>query len=292
MRLSGKLRLIVAAAVLLFVSGCQKSGPGEAPQPKIPVEVSKVSLQDLAESIDSVGDIKAQEEALIYPKVSGKIIEKLKEDGSYVRKGEPLCYIDRDEVGLKFEKAPVESTLSGFVGRFYPDIGANVTTQTAVALVVSMDKVKIELAVTEKYLPRVSLGQRAKVRVDAWPQEEFTGELTRISPVLDLSTRSAPVEITVDNPEGRLQSGMFARVELILEERKDVPVILKEAVMGREPDTYIYVIQNGRAVLRKVSLGVRQGPYYEVRQGLQEGEEVVVMGQQRLFDGAAVSVGE
>ena len=105
---------------------------------------------------------------------------------------------------------------------------------------------------------------------------------------MDLTTRTAPIEIILDNPGYRLQSGMFAKVSLILSERKDVPVIIKEAVIGKEPNTYIYIVENNKAVLKKVVLGLRQGPYYEVSAGLKAGDAVVIMGQQRLFDGAQV----
>ena len=272
---------------LIFLSGCQVKEKGVLQDP-IPVKVSQVALQQLNETIDYIGNIKAQDEAVVYPKVSGKIIKKIKEDGSKVEKGEAICYIDRDETGLKFEEAPVESPLSGVVGRFYLDIGSNVTPQSSVALVINMDKVKIELSVTEKYLPKIKLGQDALIKVDAWPNEEFMGKVTKISPVLDLTTRTAPIEIILDNPGYRLQSGMFAKVSLILSERKDVPVIIKEAVIGKEPNTYIYIVENNKAVLKKVVLGLRQGPYYEVSAGLKAGDAVVIMGQQRLFDGAQV----
>jgi RND family efflux transporter MFP subunit len=153
-----------------------------------------------------------------------------------------------------------------------------------------MDKVKINLDIPEIYLSKIYLGQEAKIEVDAYAQESFLGKVTKISPVVDLATRSAPIDITIDNSSHRLQSGMFAKVRLILEERKNVPVILKEAVMGKEPNLYVYAVKDGKAVLKKVSLGLRQGPYYQVEEGLKDGELVVIMGQQRLWDNAKVSV--
>lgn len=281
---------IPALIFIVFFWGCEQRQAKEDKREAIPVKVLKVKLQDLQETIDYVGNIKARDEAVIYPKVSGKIIEKVKEDGNSVTKGEAIAYIDRDEVGLKFQKAPVESTLSGVVGRVYVDIGENVSAQTPVALVVNMDRVKISLDIPEKYLPRISLGQEAHIRVNAYPDEEFLGKVTKISPVVDLNTRAAPIEIAVDNSGHLLKSGMFAKVSLVLEERKKTPAVLKEAVIGKDPDLYVYVIDKDRAVLTKVALGIRQGPYLEVRQGLKEGDLVVIMGQQRLKDNAEVSV--
>jgi membrane fusion protein (multidrug efflux system) len=83
---------------------------------------------------------------------------------------------------------------------------------------------------------------------------------------------------------------MFAKVRLILATHKNVPVILKEAIIGKEPDTYVYIVENNKAVLKKITLGIRQGPYYQVGEGLKQGDLVVIMGQQRLQDKALVSV--
>jgi HlyD family secretion protein len=281
-------RLLIPAIFIVSVIGCQPKIEKGKPAEPIPVKVEKIQLNELYETLDYTGDIKAKDEAVIYPKVSGKIVEKVKEDGAPINKGEAICYIDRDEVGLKFEKAPVESTLTGFVGRVYVDIGENVNTQSAIALIVSMDKVKIDLDIPEKYLPRVDVNQGATITVDAYPYVEFKGIVTKVSPVVDLSTRTAPIEITLDNFEHRLKSGMFAKVKLALEAREGIPVILKEAVLGRSPNNYVFVIENKKAYLKKVTLGIRQGPYYEVREGLKEGDLVVIIGQQKLTDGAMV----
>ncbi|MDD5194917.1 MAG: efflux RND transporter periplasmic adaptor subunit [Candidatus Omnitrophica bacterium] len=281
-------RIIITVFILLVASGCQKEEIKQAAKTIIPVKVFKVEFKDLEETIDYIGNIRAQEEAVIYPKVNGKIIEKIKEDGSIVNKGDVVAYIDRDEVGFKFEKAPVESPLSGIIGRVYVDIGENVTIQTPIALVVDMRRVKIQLDIPEKYYSKIALGQTAKVKVDAYPDEEFTGLVTKISPVVDLSTRASPIEIAIDNPESKLCSGMFSKVSLILAEHKNVAVILKEAIMGKEPNSYVYVIENQKAVLRNITVGIRQGSYYEIRDGLRQGDLVVIMGQQKLYDGAQV----
>jgi RND family efflux transporter MFP subunit len=251
-----------------------------------------VKAEDLNRALEYVGNIKGEDEAIVYPKVSGKIIEKVREEGEYVNKGDVIAYIDRDEVGLKFEKAPVESPLAGAVGRVYVDIGSSVTTQTPIAFISDLDKVEISLDIPEKYLPRISIGQDAIVEVDAYPGEKFIGKVDVISPIVDLQTRTAPIEITIDNKDHRLQSGMFARIKLVIEGYRGVPVILKEAVMGKSPDQYVYAIEGGCAVSRKVTLGIRQGPYYQVIDGVTTGDMVVVMGQQKLKDGASVAVEE
>ena len=286
-----KSRIFIILVIAGFLAaGCQKKEIFKAEALEIiPVKVRMAELKDIYRTLEYVGTVKAEEEAVVYPRVSGKIIEKVKEDGSVVEKGDALFYIDRDETGLKFEKAPVESPLDGVVGRIYVDIGANVTSQTPVGLIVSMDKVKIDLNIPEKYTSQVMIGQNADITVDAY-NEKFKGVVTKISPVLDMDTRTAPVEIAVKNKAHLLRSGMFARVSLIIDESKAVPIVLKEAVMGKAPDAYAYVIEGNKAVLRNVKLGIKQDGYFEVKDGIKEGDSVVIMGQQRLKDGSGVKI--
>lgn len=291
-----KIRLpalcIMLAAALLGITGCQGKAEKNSLREAIPVKVERIKYQDLEEIIDYIGNVRAQDEANVYPKVSGKVIEKVKDNGDSVKKGEVICYVDRDEVGFKYERAPVESPLSGTVGRVYVDIGTSVSTDKAVALVVDMDRVKIDLDIPEKYLPSVSIGQEAQISVDAYPGEVFKGVVDKISPVVDISTRSSPIEIIVENPKHLLKSGMFAKARLAIQKRENVAVLLKEAIIGKNSNRYVYVAENNKAALRKITVGIRQGPYYEVKEGLKEGDAVVIMGQQKLYEGADLRIEE
>ncbi|MBN1869362.1 MAG: efflux RND transporter periplasmic adaptor subunit [Candidatus Omnitrophica bacterium] len=287
--------LIVLIAVIFFKrTGAQK----EATQQQstngttVPVRIMKIVSRDIQETIEYIGDIKGQAEVAVYPKVTGKIMEKLKGEGDLVQKGDVIAYVDRDEVGLKFERAPVESPLTGFVGRVYADIGTNVSPQTPVALVVDIDQVKINLELPEIYLPKIAVGQPAAIKLDPYPEKSFSGQVTKISPVVDTTTRSAPIEILIGNQDHKLKSGMFARVLLIIQEQKAVPVVLKEALIGQGNEFSVYVVKDQKAHLQNVTPGIQQGPYIEIRQGLAEGDHVVIMGQQKLTEGVSVTAEE
>ena len=277
--------LLIAA---LVVPGCGRRA--EEKRETIPVRAMRVEAQTVSRTLDYASNIEAWDRAEVFPKVSGKILEKLKEDGAPIAKGETIAYIDRDEVGFKFEKAPVESPLTGVIGRVYVDRGTNVNAQTAVAVVVDIDRVKVHLDVPERFLPQVSIGQHARVSVEAYPREVFTGTVARISPVVETETRTAPVEISIDNPGHRLKPGMFAGIQLILEKRENVPAVMQEAVIGREPNVYVFVVNGGVAHPRDVKLGLRENDRVEVLKGLKAGDLVAVMGQERLRDGVAVNV--
>jgi membrane fusion protein (multidrug efflux system) len=286
---------VVSLCILCVITaGCTKQHKSNAPAATevetIPVKIETVKSRDVSEYLDYVANIKAQEEVLVFPRVTGKIVKKVKEEGDLVAKGDVIAYIDRDETGLTFEQAPVESPLSGIVGKVYVDIGGNVTTQTAVALVVDMDKVKVYLDVPEKYLTRVTTGMHAAITVDAYPDQVFDGVVNRISPVLDTATRTAQTEIGIENKDHRLRSGMYAKVKIVIQEYKNAVVVLKEAVLGKEPRQYVYAVKDQKAILKEISVGAREGSYLVITRGISQGDDVVIMGQQRLYDGAPVSV--
>lgn len=279
---------LLCVMLITTTAGCGKKDADKKRSGAIPVKVMKVRAGTLNRMLEYVGNIKGIDEAIVYPKVSGKIIEKVKEDGAPVKKGDIIAYIDRDEVGLTFEKAPVESPLTGVVGRVYVDIGASVNVSSPVALVTNMSTAQIELSIPEQYVPKLSLGQRADVTVDAYPGMVFEGNVSKISPVIDLETRAAPIEIMIKNDKGYLQSGMFADVKLIIDKNENIPIVIKEAIMGKSPNYYVYVVEGYSAKMRKVTLGIRQGSEYEIKEGLSAGDYVVIMGQQKLRDGAEV----
>lgn len=285
--------ICVVSLAALMASGCsdkKQEQPKEAKAAAVPVAVAEVRTQNLTRTLDYVGNVRGEEEIFVFPKVSGKVFEKLKNEGEPVKRGEAIIFIDRDETGFKFEKAPVESPIDGTVGRIFVDLGSNVSPQTQIALVVSMRTVTIDLLVPETVLSLVKSGQQAAVSVDAFPEKTFQGIVSAVSPVLDLSTRSAPVEIHIENPGNLLKPGMFARVSLAVEEYTDAVVIPKEAVMGRNSSRHVFTVEGGRAVSRKVELGMAKAGYYQIRSGLEPGDQVVVMGQQNLQEGTEVVI--
>jgi len=279
---------ILPCVILMTLCGCGGKEAKKSAVEAVPVRCLRVEARDLKRTLDYASSIKAQDDAMVYPKVTGKIIEKLKEEGIAVNKGETIAFIDRDEIGFKFEKSPVDSPLTGIIGSVYVDKGDSVSPQTPIAFVVNLDNARVSLDVPEKYLPVMILGQSADISVDAFPDQTFTGKVSKISPIVDLQTRTAPIEIFIANPGHKLTPGMFARVKLMLDEKKQVQLIPKEAVMGTAPDIIVYVVDGKIARQRKVKTGIRYGGEVEIEAGLTAGEMIVIMGQQRLRDGAEV----
>ena len=109
-----------------------------------------------------------------------------------------------EELQINLQNTSVTSPVDGFVGKRSVDPGAMVNTNTAIASVVDISRLRLVVNVVEKDLRMVSAGDAAEVEVDAYPGEKFHGKIARVAPVLDPATRTATMEVEI--PERRLTS--------------------------------------------------------------------------------------
>jgi len=194
-----------------------------------------------------------------------------------------------EQAKVNLEETTIEAPFSGVVSRKYVDEGAFVGPTMPLFRLVDIHEVEITGGVADRHYPKIKIGKtRAEVEVDAYPQEKFSGFISRLRPELDRVTRTVAVTIRVPNHDGRLKPGMYARIKLILDEHNKVPIVPDEALLAFEDGTRVYVVNGGEARLRKVRIGLEEGHWNEVLDGLQAGEVVVVRGKEMLRDGTAV----
>jgi len=284
-----RLAILMLVTVLPLAAACGKKKDVAERLDTFPVKTAPAQVRDLEETIILVGSIKAKDEATLLSRVPGKLQENLLKEGEPVRKGQAVSLVERDEVGVRFEPAPVPSTLNGTVARIYLDRGQDVTLQTPVALVVDASEIIVRAEVPERYAARASMGEPVRVRVEAYPERTFSGRVSKVSPVVDPSTRSTLIEARLDNSFGKLRSGMFGEVTLITGSRSGVLAVPKDALTdGSGPA--VFVIANGKAFKRDVELGLQSDRFLEIRKGVKPGEKVAVFGLYGLKDGSPVEV--
>src|SRR5205814_637361 len=119
-------------------------------------------------------------------------------------------------------------------GAFIQNAGSNQAAAKPVLKVVRDQALRVLIPVPEASIPKVSRGQRAVIRVDAIPKEEFVGSVARFAGALDPRSRTMLTEVDIVNPGGRLRPGMYARVTLALETHRGALSIPSEAVTGPE----------------------------------------------------------
>ena len=195
-----------------------------------------------------------------------------------------------DELRINLANTVITSPVNGFVSKRAVDPGAYVSQQTPVADVVDITRVRLVANVVEKDLKELETGNQTRVQVDAFPGETFTGRIARVSPVLDPATRTAPIEIEIANPTYRLKPGMYARVGITTQTKKQALVLPSSAVVDLGGRRGVFQLQNETAVFKTVTVGSEQGLVVEILAGLAEGDEVISTGAGALRDGDRVAL--
>lgn len=167
--------------------------------------------------------------------------------------------------------------------------GESVSPAIPSFLLAQLDAVNVELAVPERNRTALRVGQTATVTVDSLPGRMFNGRIAEISPGASAVSRAFVVKVRVPNQQRMLQPGMFARGTIVTGSRPSVLQISERAVITTAGGPVVFVVQNGRAVRRAVTLGERQEGLVEVKSGVQVGEMVVIEGQEGLTDNQAVA---
>jgi HlyD family secretion protein len=195
-----------------------------------------------------------------------------------------------DELRINLANTVITSPVNGFVARRSVDPGAFVSQQAPVADVVDITRVRLVANIVERDLKELQSGNAANVEVDAFPGEKFGGRIARVSPVLDPATRTAPIEIEIPNPDFRLKPGMYARVGITTQTKKEALVLPSTAVVDLGGRRGVFQLQNEVAVFRSVQVGSEQGSIVEILSGLNEGDEVISTGAGALRDGDRVAL--
>jgi RND family efflux transporter MFP subunit len=149
---------------------------------------------------------------------------------------------------------------------------------------------KLRVKVPERYLAQVAVGQPIAVQVDAYPGEQFQGQVARVYPTIDPENRSFLVEAQVSNADYRLRPGGFAKAAVVVAESDDATTVPLEAIVRFAGVTKVFAIRDNKAQEVEVTLGTQEGGWVEVRGALAPGDRVVVSGQSKLFDGSPVVV--
>ena len=138
-------------------------------------------------------------------------------------------------------------------------------------------------------LARLEVGQPARLRVEAFGDEVFRAKVLRIRPTIEASTGTVTVTLEVDG-RGQLRPGMFASVQLETDTHENALVIPRSALVLDSIGDTVFVRDGASAARREVSLGFREESFVEVLEGLEEGEELIVLGQDGLADGTPISL--
>src|SRR6266545_3597545 len=316
-------------AILIVLAAACKKGQSAAPggagggMPPMPVEVSSVIQDTVVDAIGASGQIEAIQSVELRPEVEGRIVDILVAEGTEVLAGTGLFKVDDTELKAQVARAEADRDLAqralertkqlmtqnassqadleradaqargaqasydllktrldrtvvrapfgGVVGRRLVSIGTFVNSQTPIISLQSVNPQHAVLEVPERYADRLRRGQLVSF------------------PVVELPARTILIKARVPNPLRQLQTGMFIEARLATDIRPKALVVPEDAILPLQGSTYVWVVKEGKADRRQVTLGVRTAGWAEILGGgLAAGDQVVVGGLERLFPGATV----
>ncbi|MGQ0587667.1 MAG: efflux RND transporter periplasmic adaptor subunit, partial [Gammaproteobacteria bacterium] len=188
----------------------------------------------------------------------------------------------------RLAKTRIRAPFEGVIGLRAVSPGDYITAGQALAPLEQLSVLKADFRLSEAALSAIKVGQTLNLEVDAWPGQVFPGKVYAIDPRLAEETRSIGVRARVPNDKNQLRPGLFARVRLVISEREGAVLVPEQAIVPQGDSPFVYVIENGQAAMRPVTLGLRQAGRVEVVSGVRPGDVVITAGVQKIGPGAPV----
>ena len=185
-------------------------------------------------------------------------------------------------------KAPIK----GFINKKYIEPGSILTGMPASAMfdIVNVSKLKLKVTVTETQVASLKTGSPVTVSASVFPDKVFTGKIIFIAAKADESLNFA-VEIEIANStDNNLKAGMYGTANFGSKQTQELKVVPRNAFVGSVNGNQVFVVENGKAKLKKVVAGRILGEQVEIVDGLSDGEAVITTGQINLQDGSLVEI--
>ncbi|UCD55305.1 MAG: efflux RND transporter periplasmic adaptor subunit [Candidatus Omnitrophota bacterium] len=319
-----------------------------------PVKIYKVKKMNFKDTLPVMGNIKGFKEVDLRFETNG-ILESFNfEEGERIQEGDIMANLNqRDsllklkyaelevekakklfEVGgmdkIKFEQTKLEyesaksdfertniyAVSDGILGSRDMDVGSYVTPNDKIGVFVDISNVYATFDVIEKDSPKVKLGQKAEVFVDAYPAKTFRGTLDSISPIVKGRTRTQNIKIELKNPEFDLKPGMFVRALISTYEKDNALIIPTSAFKKKDADYFVYVVhkekpkekkaaekggeqserepvlETGVVEIRKVEIAYLTQDVAEIAKGIKENELIIVEAFQEFKNKEKVEISE
>lgn len=191
---------------------------------------------------------------------------------------------------LELSYTEIRAPISGVVSKRMVKEGNWIQNQQALFEIDDFQPLEAKLHVPEREFSLLKPDFPVVLRTDALPGIEFEGAVKRVSPVVDPDTGTFGVTVEIPNEDGALKPGMFVRARIVYDVRQGVPLIPRAALLSENGDASVFVVEDGMAKKTPIAIGYDDGAVVEVASGLDEGQQVVTIGQASLRDGTEVEV--
>ena len=284
--------LLAALAVLAVARIVMKVMQGGRQAEKLVYSVGPMVLKkkpvDVQVSFEGI--IQGDPQVKVYPQVSGKFQGNAVQEGTTVRPGTTIAFINRDIVGADYLYSPVRSPIAGMVTKLYfIDKGAAITPSSAVAEVANIENVKLVINVGQDDLMKIRKDQKAVLYPKNGESNFLVGTVYSVAPFVDSDTLSGGIVIKAPNKNNLMRVGMSVTVDISVGKRDMILVPESAIIMGLDR-VYVYVNSNGRAKQVDVVRGYVKDEMVEITGNFRDGDLLITDGNYRLNDGVPLRI--
>ena len=195
-----------------------------------------------------------------------------------------------EQAQKKLNDANIRASISGQISERLVNQGEFIRENTPVVSIVKLNPLKLQTSVQERHAGVVTAGLPVEFSVEASPGRTFSARVAFVSPAVDTTTRTFPIEVLVDNSHGLLKPGFFAQGVIHTHIDENVLAISDHAISTLAGVSNIYIIEDGKIRRQPVKLGLRIGSLFEILDGLNGNERLAASNLTSLAAGTPVNI--
>jgi multidrug efflux pump subunit AcrA (membrane-fusion protein) len=250
------------------------------------VKTVKVRQEMSPRIIEATVSLEGRNQVDVYSRVGGRLSALLLKEGESVKRSQILFKVDRTDPGENFMATPIESPVDGFIAKWNPNEGAQITTQTAVVQVVDDRVLKATVSLPAKDWALIS--PRTEVLVESSGTQRKS-RIFSISRAADPSSGRGTFEIEIENGQRIWRAGMTGTAKLKVDPKPRI-LVPAQAVVLTDQGAFVYAVENGIALRKPVQYEMMTNDVLEITEGLMGETEIVTSGNNMVTNNAPVRV--
>ncbi len=242
-------------------------------------------MRSVAHFLNVTGEVQPlpSAQAVVSLRISGTVEAVFVSPGDQVKRGQRLALVQSRVVGNPPPVIAVVAPIGGIVDTRDVTLGQGVEPGTALFHLSDRSRMRIVGKVYEEDIGQVHTGQKAFVKLLAYPKQLLSGTVSFVGPTLDPESRTVEVWILLDNAQGLLKPNLFARADIVLGEDPTALVVPNSAVLQANGEDFVFVRDGHKFNRVDVTVGVTDDEVSEILSGLVPGDEVVTQGAREVY---------
>ncbi|KAJ49081.1 multidrug efflux pump subunit AcrA (membrane-fusion protein) [Clostridium tetanomorphum] len=206
-----------------------------------------------------------------------------------------VAQVEQSQAGVNYIKSQldnliIKSPIAGVVSAKNIDIGQIASSPSNSVTIINSSNLIAKINIPDKMVNRIKVGQSVNVKINALEGKKISGIINNISPDVDTKNNSYIVKVKIDNSNGEIKSGMFAKISLPSENKSSILTVPNEAIKIENNVKYLYIVESGKVKKVSISTGISNDKITEITSNLKEGTNIIIDGQNFLSEGEKVNI--